>query len=209
MRSAQGLRSFLALLLIVAVPLPPPSPVLAQTPAPSPPPAANRILEGRILNEEGNAIEKAVVKVRNLETGEEFTSQPTGANGAYKFNRLPPGRYEISVQTERGIYLGNRTVDLVSREAQTYSFSLRNVPAEQALEQARAARGAAAEEDRDRPKGGRPPVTPSAAAARERGFWSNPLSATLAGLAIAIGAAVIVDEARDEDDDDDASPSVP
>src|SRR3990172_10546063 len=110
MRATQGSRNLLALLLALAVPLAPLNHVLAQTPAPpqtpaapkAPAPAANRILEGKILDEEGKAIEKAVVKVRNLETGEEFTSPPTGATGSYKFNRLPPGRYEIAVQTERG-----------------------------------------------------------------------------------------------------------
>jgi hypothetical protein len=214
MRAALVSRHVTAVILALAVPLAPLNSVWAQTPAApqmppapaTPAPAANRILEGKILDEEGKAIEKAVVKVRNLETGEEYTSPPTGANGAYKFNRLPPGRYEIAVQTERGVYLGNRVVDLVHREAQTYSFSLRNVPAEQALEQARAARGAT---DEERAKGGRPAITPSEKAEREKGFWRNPVSATLAGLAIAIGAAVIVDEARDEDDDDDASPSGP
>lgn len=204
-RAALFSRQVTAILLALAVPLPPLSLALAQT-SPAPAPAANRILEGKILDEEGKAIEKAVVKVRNLETGEEFTSPPTGASGSYKFNRLPPGRYEIAVQTERGVYLGNRTVDLVNREAQTYSFSLRNVSAEEALEQARAARGETTQQDA---KGGRPAITPSEKADREKGFWRNPVSATLAGLAMAIGAAVLIDEARDEDDDDDASPSGP
>ncbi|MCZ6779270.1 MAG: carboxypeptidase-like regulatory domain-containing protein, partial [Acidobacteria bacterium] len=101
---------------------------------------ADRSLEGKILTDDGQAIEGAKVKLRNLDTGEEFTSAPTGGNGSYKLDNLPPGRYEISVQTERGVYLGNRTVDLINQKSQTYSFSLKNVPPEQALEEARRAR---------------------------------------------------------------------
>jgi len=197
MRAVHLLRRSLALLVALAIPLTS-LPSFAQTP-----PKGDRILEGKIMSEEGKAIEKAVVKVRNLDTGEEFSSQPTGANGSYKFNRLPPGRYEVAVQTERGVYLGNRTVDLVNKEAQSYSFSLKSTPPEEALEQAKAARGQGAAPE----AGGRPAITPSEKM-DPTSIWRNPLTATLLGVAIAVGAAILIDEARD-DDDDDASPSAP
>jgi len=195
---ARRLLSFAVALSLLFAPL---TPVAAQ------PPAAenNRILEGKILNDQGQPIPNATVKVRNLDTGEEFTSEPSGANGAYKLNKLPPGRYEIAVQTERGIFLGNRTADLVNKEAQSYSFSLKSLPADEALKEAEKARGGEDEDDR-RAAGKRPPTSPSEAA--KGSIWQNPLIATVLGLAIAIGAAVIIDEARD-DGDDDASPSTP
>ena len=165
---------------------------------------ADRMLEGKILSDDGQAIQGAKIKVRNLDTGEEFTSAPTGGNGSYKLDNLPAGRYEIAVQTERGVYLGNRTVDLVNQTSQTYSFSLKNVPPEQALEEARRAR----EEDEGAPPAppptGRPP-TGAAAGASKTSYWSNPWVATFTVLGIAIGAAIFIDHL--DDDDDDGSPS--
>lgn len=200
MHAIPSFRTAVAVLAAVALILAPAQSALAQAAA-----KGDRILEGKILSEEGKPIEKAVVKVRNLDTGEEFSTPPTGPNGAYKFSKLPPGRYEVAVQTERGIYLGNRTVDLVNKEAQTYSFSLKSAPPEQALKEAQAAREG---EDREKPAAApRPPVTPTEAAAKTS-VWRNPLTATLLGVAIAIGAAIVIDEAREEDDDE-ASPSTP
>ncbi len=196
-REAGALKRVVTVLAALALVLPAARPAVAQAAA-----KADRILEGRIMGEDGKAIQKAVVKVRNLDTGEEFSSAPTGANGSYKFSKLPPGLYEVAVQTERGMYLGNRTVDLANKQAQSYSFALKNVPPEQALEEAAAARG----EER-RPVGARPPVTPIEAAAKTS-VWSNPLTATLLGVAIAVGAGIVIDEALD-DDEDDGSPSAP
>ena len=162
---------------------------------------ADRTLEGKILSDDGQAIQGAKVKVRNLDTGEEFTSAPTGANGSYKLDNLPPGRYEIAVQTEAGVFLGNRTVDLVNQTSQTYSFSLKNVPPEQALEEARRAR----EEDEGVPPAppptGRPPT--GAAAGAPTSYWSNPWVATFTILGIAVGTAIFINHI----DDDDGSPS--
>ncbi len=196
---------FVAVMAVLALPLATLRPALAQD-APG-----GRSLQGKILAEGEQGIEGARVKVRNLQTGEEFTSAPTGPNGSYKLTDLPAGNYEISVQTERGIYLGNRTIDLMSKTNQTYSFSLKNVPPEQALEEARRAREEAGvkEDDEERfkpPPTARPP-TGVATGAAKAGFWSNPRTAVLAGLAIAVGAAIIIDEVRD--DDGDGSPSTP
>lgn len=201
MREDSPVKTILAALVALALAAAPYGRAAAQEAAPK----ADRLLEGRILSDEGKPIEKAVVKIRNLDTGDEFTSPPTAANGNYKFTRLPPGRYEVAVQTERGMYLGNRTVDLVNKEAQSYSFSLKAASPEQALKEAEAARGE--EEPRRRPTAARPAITPSEAASK-MGLWNNPTTAVLLGIAIAIGAAIVIDEARD-DDDEDASPSAP
>ncbi len=161
---------------------------------------ADRSLEGKILTDDGQAIQGAKVKLRNLDTGEEFTSAPAGGNGSYKLDNLPPGRYEIAVQTERGVYLGNRTVDLISKKSQTYSFSLKNVPPEQALEEARRAREEEEGVPPAPPPTGRPPT--GVAAGSKTSYWSNPWTATFTVLGIAVGTAVLIDRI----DDDDGSP---
>ncbi len=199
-----GVGKFVAVMAVLALPLATLRPALAQD-APG-----GRTLEGKILAEGEQGIEGARVKVRNLQSGEEFTSAPTGPNGSYKLTDLPAGNYEISVQTERGIYLGNRTIDLMSKTNQTYSFSLKNVPPEQALEQARRAReeaGVKEDDERFKPPATARPPTGVAAEAAKMSFWSNPRAAVLAGLAIVVGAAIIIDELRD--DDGDGSPSGP
>jgi len=207
MRTLRGVKGWVAALVAAMLPLLTLTPALAQVqmPAPAPAPAAkaDRIIEGKILSQEGAAVPNATVRVRNLDTGQEFTSTPAAADGAYKLSKLPPGRYEISVQTEKGVYLGNRTIDLVNKQAVTYSFALKATTPEEAIKQAEAARG----EEEERKKAaaaGRPPINPSDTG--KTSFWSNPGTAVLVGIAVAVGAAAAIDNLRS---DEEASPSSP
>lgn len=186
----------LAAVTALSLPLATLSPALAQGEGAT----GDRVLEGKILSDDGQAIQGARVKVRNLDTGEEFTSAPTGSNGSYKLDNLPSGRYEVAVQTERGVYLGNRTVDLVNKTSQTYSFSLKNVPPEQALEEARRAREAEDDDDAPAPPRTARPETGAGAGQSKVSLWRNPWAATLMGLGIAVGAAIVIDEINDDDD---------
>jgi len=206
MRMFRGTRVWIAALMTAAMPLASIMPALAQVQVPAQAPAqaakADRILEGKILSEEGKPIANATVRVRNLDTGQEFTSTPASADGSYKLTKLSPGKYEISVQTEKGVFLGNRTIDLLNKQAQTYSFSLKSTTPQEAMKQAEEARG----EERDKKRAaGRPPINPSDTA--KNTFWSNPYTAILAGVAIAVGTAVVIDNLRG--DNDNASPSTP
>jgi hypothetical protein len=196
MRIPERGKRLVAVLLVLGLPLASTSPALAQTP-----PKADRVLKGKILDENNKPIQKAVVKVRNLDTGEEFAGAPTGSDGSYELSKLTPGRYEVAVQTERGVFLGNRTVDLVKKTQQTYSFALKGTSPEQAMEEARAARGE--REEKEKRKGGAVPRGP---AGEKPTFWSNPYTAILAGVAIAVGTAVLIDNLQG---DGNASPSTP
>ena len=54
-------------------------------------------LRGFILDKNKKPVPNAVVKAKNLSTGQEFYSMPTSENGSYTLKNLPPGDYKISV----------------------------------------------------------------------------------------------------------------
>jgi hypothetical protein len=47
-------------------------------------------------------VEGAIVKVRNIEDGKEFSSPPTDANGLYTIANIPEGRYMLGVTSGEG-----------------------------------------------------------------------------------------------------------
>jgi len=49
-------------------------------------------------------VKDAVVKIRNLENGQEYASTPTDANGAYKIDQIKEGKYILGVATPEGNY---------------------------------------------------------------------------------------------------------
>lgn len=49
-------------------------------------------------------VKDAVVKIRNIEDGKEYSSLPTDVNGAYKIEQVKEGRYILGVSTPEGNY---------------------------------------------------------------------------------------------------------
>ena len=54
---------------------------------------------GTVTDSSGSVVPGAAITLRNMDTGRELT-QTTGADGAYSFVDLVPGRYEVSAQRE-------------------------------------------------------------------------------------------------------------
>lgn len=58
---------------------------------------------GYVYKKDGKTpIKGAVVKIRNIATGEEFSSEPTDDSGTYEINNVPEGVYHVK------IYLDNK-----------------------------------------------------------------------------------------------------
>jgi len=49
-------------------------------------------------------VKEAVVKIRSLDDGKEYTSTPTDANGSYKIDQIKEGKYILGVSTPDGNY---------------------------------------------------------------------------------------------------------
>jgi len=112
-------------------------------------------------------------------TGRVFSSTPTGKDGRFSLRELPPATYELAVQTGNGLYPTPGSVDLKVGQRQEILLAL--------------ADGAPGE-----PAGTElPGAKPSA--------WSNPLTATM----IVLGLAVVVGVALQNATDNKASASTP
>lgn len=68
-------------------------------------PKGNGVLVGHIYNEDMKTpVSNAVVKLRNLATQKEYSSQPTDQEGMYKIPALEEGRYVMGVLGPSGSY---------------------------------------------------------------------------------------------------------
>jgi hypothetical protein len=68
-------------------------------------PKGNGALVGHILNEDMRTpVRNAVVKLRNLETQKEYTSEPTDPEGSYRIPGIEEGRYVMGVLGPNGSY---------------------------------------------------------------------------------------------------------
>ena len=66
-------------------------------------------VEGRILGPAGvTPIPGAIVTFHHLGSGFSQVSEPSAIDGSYLVPRMPAGRYDIAVRTERGLWLANQ-----------------------------------------------------------------------------------------------------
>lgn len=197
MKEAPSLRTSVALILALSLSMavwgPAPS---AQEPAAG----SAGTMTGRVFSQEGLPIRDARVLVLSLASGEERASDPADGAGAYHLDGLAAGRYEVAVETPKGVYLVGRSMELGGAENQSYTFKLKDTSPEEA--RAMAPRWAKKDKKDDEPADPSKTGQPS--------FWVNPLTVTLAGLAIVTVLYLGADEARgDSERDKDLSPSGP
>lgn len=82
-------------------------------------------LTGFIYEEdEKTPVENAVVKIRNITTGEEFSSEPTNELGVYKIENIPIGVYLIGVVVDKEKYNINMMVEIKKEETAKISCIL-------------------------------------------------------------------------------------
>ncbi len=192
-------RVFAAALSIAVLPLGTMPPLAADAEGPA-------SLEGKVIAGAGGPVAGAVVMVRSLDDAREHASGPTAEDGLYRLAGLPAGEYEVAVRTEKGIYLGARSLLVTAVTPQSYSFRIEDRPgfdpaslAEAGPEDAGAA-GAKETHKQTKSKGqGQPGLG-----------WSNPLVVLAAGLAFVIATGALIEAADDENDEDnDGSPGGP
>ena len=166
-------RARLAAALTIAV-LP-----VAWTPAAQPPGRAE--LAGTIRTTAGTPLEGARLLAADSDRGEVHRSAPTDADGGFTLADLPPGTYDLAVETDEGVYLVRDPLYLVDGVRRTLRIAVGAAPADQAG------------------GGASPEATPS--------VWNNPLTAgaLVLGIAIVVGALV----KRATEDEGPATPVTP
>ncbi|HNS05760.1 MAG TPA: hypothetical protein PLB50_03695 [Candidatus Saccharicenans sp.] len=87
-------------------------------------------------------VQNAVVKIRSLDNGQEYASDPTDNSGAYKIGQVKEGKYILGINTPNGDYnfdyvlvvkggeMGKLSMALKSGEAKTLSAQGQERPAE-------------------------------------------------------------------------------
>jgi len=175
MKEAPSLRSSVALILALSLSMAAWGPALSAVESEAAAAGTEASMSGRVFGQDGMPIEDARIRVHSLETGEELASEPADSSGAYRLGGLAAGRYEVAVETAKGVYLVAR-----------------------AMAPSWAKKEKKEDDPADPSKKGQPT------------FWSNPLTVTLAGLAIVTVLYIGADEARgDSERDKDLSPSGP
>jgi hypothetical protein len=68
----------------------------------------------------------AQVAAINVTTGRRYLSARTGENGAYEIAGIPPGTYDIAIDTkDENIYVTDSLIDLNEKQRLTLSFALK------------------------------------------------------------------------------------
>jgi hypothetical protein len=139
----------------------------------SPAPAATlpAALTGQIVSAEERApVPGAIVRVVDSGTGDLYTSTPTDDKGAFRIDALPASVYSLAVQQDEGIYAAGSNVVLAPGQHRSVQVAVYKKKAQEGPE--------AAENS---------PYKSSA--------WSNPLTATLIALGIAVVLGAGMNEA--------------
>jgi len=200
MKEAPSLRSSVALILALSLSMAAWGPALSAVESEAAAAGTEASMSGRVFGQDGMPIEDARIRVHSLETGEELASEPADSSGAYRLGGLAAGRYEVAVETAKGVYLVDRSMELGGADRKSYSFKLKDTSPDEA--RAMAPSWAKKEKKEDDPADPSKKGQPT--------FWSNPLTVTLAGLAIVTVLYIGADEARgDSERDKDLSPSGP
>ena len=82
-------------------------------------------LDGRIYAEDGESpLADAEVVAYNLSTEMLYRSTPTDDSGRYRVADLPPGYYDIAIQTEEGLFVADRPVRVPEQGAASVSLAV-------------------------------------------------------------------------------------
>jgi hypothetical protein len=147
---------------------------VAWTPAAAAPDRSE--LVGTIRTSAGTPLEGARVLAADADRGEVHRSEPSGPDGGFTLSDLPPGTYDLAVQTDEGVWLVREPLYLVAGARRTLRIAVGEEPAS----------GTGAPEQ----------ASPS--------VWNNPFSAgaIVLGAAIVVGALV----KRATEDEEPATP---
>jgi hypothetical protein len=99
---------------------------LAPLPARSAPGELTAIHGYVFRSDETTRLAGAQVAAINVSTGRRYLSARTGENGAYEIAGMPPGTYDIAIDTkDQNIYVTDSLVDLSEKQHLMLSFALK------------------------------------------------------------------------------------
>lgn len=75
-------------------------------------PAPQSGIRGKVVRADGLPVRGAVVHASSLQTGEEIVSTPTDHRGEFEISGMPHGYYDLAVETDEGLFAGNRVVNV-------------------------------------------------------------------------------------------------
>jgi hypothetical protein len=176
------------------------TPVDAQPVEPSPTDPSR--ITGKVLSPEGKPVPGATVMAYHLSTGKLYTAPPTGANGEYSLDSLPYGYFDLAIETEAGVFVGNQVVNLAPASKAVVNFTTVEY-------------GAGDPAARSFP--GTDEESAGVARVREkltgRAFWTSAKGVAILTGGGAVALLAIASGSDDEDDPieqpDDPSPSLP
>ena len=202
-----------------------PSTALAAAAAPSSTVPAVAEIRGNVFGADGmTALAGVSVKAANMATHKIYTSSATGADGLYSLSDLPPGSYDLAVQTAKGLFAADALVDVRAGKRTSVSLAIRpdaqegqrqdppNPPDPNAPEPPKEGENP----PEQKPEEGKPGDTPAEPEpqkpAKSGGsFWRSPAGAAIAIIAGAalIGAAANSAAGDDEEDTPEMTQSNP
>jgi len=172
-------------------------------------PARSAEIRGNVLSADGlTGVAGVSVKAAHLETRQIFTSGNTLQDGTYTLAALPPGTYDLAVETPQGLYVADILVDAEPGRSSVVSLALRPAAAVQSdpnsdpnadpnAEQGQEGQDQGEKKaDEGKRKEGEPPAQPPEPQAEKKkkkkggGFWRSPGGAAIGivGGAVLIGA---------------------
>ncbi len=155
-------------------------------------------LRGKVTGADNKPVEGAVVIAYQLSTEEVRRSAPTDAKGRYEIPELPLGYYDLAVETDAGLFVGNQVVNVPPSEKAEVDFAVAAYAGAAAVAGAREFPGS------DEAAQG---VATVAEGQTAKEFWKSPK-----GLAILIGGGGVIllaIAASGGDDEEPASPTIP
>jgi hypothetical protein len=113
----------LALVILLAVPLS----ALSAEETGTKPPVGDAKVKAKVLKSDGKtSLAGATLRGYHLDTGQVFSSSPTNAKGECEITGLPHGYFDLTVETEDGVFVGNQVVNVPPSGSAVLSFTLTN-----------------------------------------------------------------------------------
>lgn len=132
-------------------------------------------LSGTLFAGDGTEpIDGAIVHAADLRTGKIYSAPASTDDGTFELSDLPAAAYELAVERDGGLYTVGAPVQLAPGQTRSVQVAIN---AQAAPDPGSVAKGAA-----------------------KKGFWNNPLLATLTVIGSAIVVGALISEADDSDE---------
>jgi len=168
-------------------------------------------IHGNIVSADGlTGVAGVSVWAANMATSEIYTSTATAADGSYTLKDLPPGEYDLAVETTDGLLPADALVQTAPGKSTIVSIALKAVAADDEDEN-KPGEGEKGEEPKaDEGQGQENPETPEEPEPQQKkkkkkggGFFRSPAGAT---ILIVIGAGAVAAVASSATDNNNEPP---